>query len=113
MIGRVKGKVAIMSDDMIVTGGTLLAGARALKDAGATAVYACATHGLFPEGTLREAGGERARRGGRHGHGADQPARATGQPQVLTVSRILAQSIQNVFCDESVSAIFAGQNQLF
>jgi hypothetical protein len=29
------------------------------------------------------------------------------------VSRILAQSIQNVFSDESVSAIFAGQNQLF
>jgi ribose-phosphate pyrophosphokinase len=32
---------------------------------------------------------------------------------VLSVSTILAQSIQNVFSDESVSAIFAGQNQLF
>ena len=37
-----------MSDDIIVTGGTLIAGAEALKEAGATEVYACATHGLFP-----------------------------------------------------------------
>jgi ribose-phosphate pyrophosphokinase len=43
VIGRVRGKIAVMSDDMVVTGGTLLAGARALKEAGATAVYACAT----------------------------------------------------------------------
>jgi phosphoribosylpyrophosphate synthetase len=32
---------------------------------------------------------------------------------VLTVSTILAESIRNVFSDESVSAIFAGENQLF
>ena len=37
VIGDVVGKVAIMSDDMIVTGGTLLAGAKALKAAGAEA----------------------------------------------------------------------------
>ena len=30
------------------TGGTLIAGAEALLDAGAIEVYACATHGLFP-----------------------------------------------------------------
>ena len=48
VIGNVDGKVAIMSDDIIVTGGTLIAGAKALKEAGATEVYACATHGLFP-----------------------------------------------------------------
>ena len=29
------------------------------------------------------------------------------------VDRILADSVHNVFCDESVSAIFAGENQLF
>ena len=47
VIGHVDGKVAIMSDDMIVTGGTLIAGAAALREAGAIEVYACATHGLF------------------------------------------------------------------
>ena len=52
VVGDVRGKVAIMSDDIIVTGGTLVAGAQALLDAGATKVYACATHGLFPGDAL-------------------------------------------------------------
>jgi ribose-phosphate pyrophosphokinase len=33
--------------------------------------------------------------------------------RVLSVDRILADSVHNVFVDESVSAIFAGENQLF
>jgi ribose-phosphate pyrophosphokinase len=33
--------------------------------------------------------------------------------KVESVGRILADTVQNVFCDESVSEIFAGQNQLF
>jgi ribose-phosphate pyrophosphokinase len=33
--------------------------------------------------------------------------------EVISVSRILAETIWNVFSDESVSAIFAGENQLF
>ena len=33
--------------------------------------------------------------------------------RVLSVDRILADSVHNVFCDESVSAIFEGENQLF
>jgi ribose-phosphate pyrophosphokinase len=32
---------------------------------------------------------------------------------VLTVSGLLAETIMNVFADESVSAIFQGENQLF
>ncbi len=32
---------------------------------------------------------------------------------MLTISGILAETIENVFSDESVSAIFAGENQLF
>jgi ribose-phosphate pyrophosphokinase len=41
VIGDVQGKIAIMSDDMIVTGGTLIAGADALLGAGALEVYGC------------------------------------------------------------------------
>ena len=113
VIGSVEGKVAILSDDMIVTGGTLIAGADALMEAGATEVYACATHGLFP------------------GHSFEKIAASSlvevtvtdtvpidklNQPDkinVLTVSKLLAETILNVFADDSVSAIFAGENQLF
>src|ERR671922_919316 len=52
VIGHVAGKIAIMSDDLIVTGGTLIAGGQALREAGAVEVYACATHGLFPDPAL-------------------------------------------------------------
>ena len=47
LIGEVEGKVAILLDDMIDTGGTLLAGAELLREKGAAEVYACATHAVF------------------------------------------------------------------
>jgi ribose-phosphate pyrophosphokinase len=113
VIGDVQGKVAIMSDDIIVTGGTLIAGAEALKEAGATEVYACATHGLFPGNAFEKIS-------------ASVLAEVTvtdtvpidklNQPDkinVISVSKLLAETILNVFADDSVSAIFAGENQLF
>jgi len=47
IIGQVEGKICIMIDDIIDTAGTLCAGAQALMDAGAKAVYAAATHAVF------------------------------------------------------------------
>ncbi|MCL2398171.1 MAG: ribose-phosphate pyrophosphokinase [Defluviitaleaceae bacterium] len=41
---EIKGKNAILLDDIIATGGSLLNAAQAIKDLGATAVYACVTH---------------------------------------------------------------------
>ena len=41
-----------MTDDMIDTGGTLCAGAEALREAGATKVFGCATHALLNEPAL-------------------------------------------------------------
>jgi ribose-phosphate pyrophosphokinase len=113
VVGDVEGKVAIMSDDIIVTGGTLVAGAQALLEAGATKVFACATHGLFPDDALQKvAESELA------GIAVTDtvPIPELNRPEkltVLTISGILAETIENVFSDESVSAIFAGENQLF
>ena len=47
IIGDVKGKKAILIDDMIDTGGTITLAAQALKDAGALDVYACCTHAVL------------------------------------------------------------------
>lgn len=47
LIGDVRGRKAIMLDDMIDTAGTLQAGARLLRAEGATEIYACATHAVF------------------------------------------------------------------
>ncbi|MEN9273567.1 MAG: ribose-phosphate diphosphokinase, partial [Gloeomargarita sp. DG02_4_bins_56] len=47
IIGDVRGKTAILVDDMIDTGGTITEGARLLLAQGAQSVYACATHAVF------------------------------------------------------------------
>ncbi|ACK66678.1 ribose-phosphate pyrophosphokinase [Rippkaea orientalis PCC 8801] len=47
LIGDVQGKTAVLVDDMIDTAGTILEGARLLREHGARQVYACATHAVF------------------------------------------------------------------
>ncbi|WOL18275.1 ribose-phosphate pyrophosphokinase 1 [Canna indica] len=47
LIGDVKGKVAVMVDDMIDTAGTIAKGAELLHQEGAREVYACSTHAVF------------------------------------------------------------------
>ncbi len=47
IVGDVKGKIAIIVDDIIDTAGTLVAAAKALVENGATKVYAVATHAVL------------------------------------------------------------------
>lgn len=47
LVGMVEGRPALILDDLISTGGTLVGAARACKKAGATRAYAAATHGVF------------------------------------------------------------------
>ncbi|MBE6526948.1 MAG: ribose-phosphate diphosphokinase [Thermoplasmata archaeon] len=48
----VKGKNVLIVDDMIATGGTIVAASAALKEAGASAVYVACTHGVFVNNAL-------------------------------------------------------------
>ncbi len=111
--GPVRGKVAILGDDAIMTGGTMLANVDALKEQGVREVWLFATHGLFCGDALTRF------------DEADlagivvtdtvplDPVNRPANMTVLPVSRLLAETIMNVFADESVSAIFGGENQLF
>ncbi len=111
--GRVRDKIAIVGDDVIMTGGTLLANVEALKKQGARAVWVFATHGIFSGDAL-----ERFAEADLEGIVVTDtvpidPLRKPENMHVLTVSGLLAETIMNVFADESVSAIFGGENQLF
>ena len=112
--GRVRDKVCIVGDDVTITGGTLIAGARALREHGAREVWIYVTHALLSKEGLEQLAG------------ADDidgivvtdtvpidPREKPDNLTVLTVSSLLAETIMNVFADESVSAIFGGENQLF
>ncbi len=113
VIGAVAGKTAILVDDIIDSGETLVSGAAALREAGAARVLACATHGVFSgDAAVRLA------------ESAIETivitdtvpllaGRDSTKIEVLTASGILADTIANVFTDTSVSAIFAGENELF
>lgn len=113
VIGDVEGRVAIMSDDIVDTAGTLVAGAAALKEAGALKVYACATHGLFNGPALERIAESQIDRLVVTDTVPVDPLTKPDNVEVLSVAGILAETIQNVFADDSVSAIFAGENQLF
>ncbi len=54
IIGDVAGKVVVLVDDMIDSGGTIIADANHAKKEGAAAVWAFATHGLFSQGGLEK-----------------------------------------------------------
>jgi ribose-phosphate pyrophosphokinase len=111
--GRVRDKIAIIGDDITTTGGTLIAGAQALKEHGATDVYVFVTHALLsPEGLAKLSEADLA------GIVVTDtvPIDPIAKPEhmtVLTVAPLLAETIMNVFADDSVSAIFGGENQLF
>jgi ribose-phosphate pyrophosphokinase len=112
--GRVRGKTAILGDDVIMTGGTMLANVRALKEAGVGDVWIFATHGVFARDSLE-----------RFAACEDisgivvtdtVPIDLLEKPDnmtILPVGGLLAETIMNVFADDSVSAIFGGENQLF
>ena len=111
--GRVRGKVAIIGDDITTTGGTLIAGAEALREHGATDVWVFVTHALISKEGL-----EKLSKAGFAGIVVTDtvPIDPISKPQnmtVLTVAPLLAETIMNVFADDSVSAIFGGENQLF
>jgi len=113
VIGEVEGKIAVMTDDIIDTAGTLCAGADALKEAGASRVIACGTHALFNGPALERIEKSVLDRVIVTDTVPVDPLTKPDKVDILSISGILAETIQNVFADDSVSAIFAGENQLF
>jgi ribose-phosphate pyrophosphokinase len=112
VVGDVKGKTAVLVDDMIDTAGTLCAAAQTVLDEGAARVISCATHGVFSGPAyerIAESAIERI-------VVTDTLPLRPGAPDnitVLSTASTFADSIRRIFTDDSVSEIFAGENQLF
>jgi ribose-phosphate pyrophosphokinase len=114
VVGEVQGKTAVLVDDMIDTASTLGAAARTAREEGAARVIAAATHGVFSGPAYERLAYEES--------GIEQivvtdtiPLRpnAPDNITVLSTAQTLADSIRRIFADDSVSEIFAGENQLF
>ena len=107
LIGDVRGKTAVILDDMVDTAGTLTQAAKALKDNGATAIYACATHGVLSGPAIERI------------NNSDitevvltdtiplgDKETLTEKITMLSVSSLLAEAIRRIHEDESVSSLF-------
>ena len=108
IIGDVRGKSAVIVDDLIDTAGTLTAGARALAAAGATSIFACATHAVLS--------GEAVRR-------IDESpircvlvtdtiplgddARRSAKIAIHSVAPLLGEAIKRIHHGDSISSLFA------
>ena len=112
VIGDVKGRKAVIVDDLIDTAGTLKAAAQTVLDEGATRVYAAATHAVFSGNAwenLAKAPFEQI-------VVTDTIPLRPGAPdniRVLSCAELLTDSIRRIFTDDSVSEVFGGENQLF
>lgn len=112
VVGNVEGKTAIMIDDMVDTGGSLVQGAEALIERGATGVIACCTHpvlsGNAPERILNSP----IRKLIVTDTIPVPPEKLNEKITVLSVAPLLAEAILRIHNDDSVSVLFERQAEL-
>jgi ribose-phosphate pyrophosphokinase len=107
IIGDVSGMTAVLVDDMVDTGGTLVRGASALMEKGAKEVRACCTHPVLSGRAIEVI--------------MESPieemivtdtiplkdeAKTCSKIKILSISSLLAEAIRRIYEDESVSDLF-------
>jgi ribose-phosphate pyrophosphokinase len=107
IIGDVKGKDAVLVDDIIDTAGTLAHAAQALKDAGARSVAACATHGVLSGPAV-----ERIEKSPlaeliiTDTIPLSETAKQSKKIRQLSVARLLGEAIKRIHHGDSISSLF-------
>ncbi len=110
VVGDVDGKLCVLIDDMIDTAGTICAAAEILKNHGAKTVWAMATHGLLSDPALSRLKKAPIEKVVITDTLPLKPGFDLPNLEVLSISRVIADAIDAVFEDSSVSEIFGGQN---
>jgi ribose-phosphate pyrophosphokinase len=112
IVGDVAGKIAVVVDDMISTGGTLVKAAEALLKRGATEVYCLATHGIFADDAVEQFERSEIKKvivtntipEASHANGLGS------RIEQLTISQIIADAIKRINANRSVSELFASDD---
>jgi ribose-phosphate pyrophosphokinase len=110
VIGEVEGRRCVLIDDMVDTAGTAVAAADILLENGATEVWLMATHGLLSGPAVERLNGSKIARVVVT-NTVPPPVQELANLEVLSVAPIIADALDAVFEDTSVSDIFGGENQ--
>jgi ribose-phosphate pyrophosphokinase len=110
VVGDVAGRSCILVDDMIDTGMTIVSAARQLKDAGAAEVIIVATHGILSGPAVDRLKNAPIREVVVTNTLPITDDKRFDNLRVVSIAPLLADAIDAVFADESVSRLFDGDN---
>lgn len=107
VIGDVKGKTAILLDDMVDTAGTLCNAAAMLKEAGAVEVHACCSHGVLSGPAIERLEASVIKSLViTNSIPLRENAKGCKKIKVLSVSHLLGEAIRRIHSEDSVSSLF-------
>ena len=112
IIGEVAGKTAVIIDDEIDTGGSLLEAVAALVAEGAGAIYSCATHGVFSNGALDRIEASPITEVIVTDTIPLPPNANRERITVLSIAPLFGEAIKRIHRGESVGALFSSEVQL-
>lgn len=107
LIGDVKGKTVIMTDDLIDTAGTITLGAEAVMNRGAKEVYACCTHPVLSGSAIERIQNSCLKEVVVTNTIPLPKEKQIEKIKVLSVAPLLGEAIKRVHSDQSVSELFS------
>ena len=109
VIGDVRGKRAIIVDDEVDTGGTLIEVVRALEREGVTEMYACATHGVLSDPAIERIRDSSLREVVITDSIPLPAAKRIPKITILSVAPLIGEAIKRIHRGESVGALFSSE----
>jgi ribose-phosphate pyrophosphokinase len=107
IIGDVKGRDAIIVDDMIDTAGTVCAAAQAIKDKGARAVFAVASHGVLSNPAIERITASPIELLIITDTIPPRPeVRACAKIEVYSVAKMVGEAVKRIHHGDSISSLF-------
>ena len=106
IIGEVKGRRAILIDDLIDTAGTITQGATALVEKGAKEVYACCTHGVLSGPAIERIANSPIKKLVITDTVPLTPEKRIDKIEVLSVAPLFAEAIDRIYEGLPVSILF-------
>ena len=110
VIGDVEGRLCVLTDDMIVTAGTITSAADLLLARGAKEVWAMATHGVLSDPAIDRLKKSSISRVVLTNTIPLAEEKRIDRIEVLSVAKIIADALAAVFEETSVSELFGGEN---